>query len=235
VVALLVAGIVAAGGALSITGCAGEGGGEEAAEVEAPSSESRVPGTLAAAESSAEDIVGFALSRDRSHVVATATSLKAAASGSTGAALTESGVSPATVALFRRRANRLAQLASTGSFIDIALAANAVSQLMPGLYGRFRNPVPTAILALDYLDREAEFRSLAHQPELVAPTVRQLSRTWVLVRPKVVAAGGEREAAAYQAHVAAMQELSPAAAGKVEAEAARGLELVDRLEQVFSR
>ena len=132
-------------------------------------------------------------------------------------------------------ADRLARSwPSTGSFVDIALRREC-RLAMPGLYGRFQNPVPTAILALDYLDREAEFRSLAHQPELVAPTVRQLSRTWVLVRPKVVAAGGEREAAAYQAHVAAMQELSPAAAGKVQAEAARGLELVDRLEHVFSR
>jgi hypothetical protein len=236
-VTLFTAGIVAAGGALGVIGCGGGGEAEhaEAAEVEAPSGQSPVPGTLAAAESSAEDLIGFALSGDRKSVIAEAARLKATANGSAMAALTQDGVRPATVAVLKRRANRVAQLAPAASFADIALAANAVSQLMPGLYGGFQNPVPTAILALDYLDREAQFRSLAHQPEMVASAVKELSHTWRRVRPRVVAAGGESEAVAYQAHVAAMQELSPAAAAKVQAEAAHGLELVDQLEHVFSR
>jgi hypothetical protein len=116
----------------------------------------------------------------------------------------------------------------------VLLAANSVSQLMPALYVHFADPVPPDIQALDYLDREAQFRSLAGQPAKVAAAVTELARTWSRVRPKVAAAGGAAEAAAYTAHVAALQRLSPTAAAKVQAEAVHGLDLVDRLEQVFA-
>jgi hypothetical protein len=104
---------------------------------------------------------------------------------------------------------------------------------MAELYARFQDPVPPEILTLDYLDREAELRSLAGQPNAVASAVKQLGPTWAKVRPKVVAAGGAKEAAAYQRHVTAMRRLDPAAATKVRAEAERGLALVDELESVF--
>jgi hypothetical protein len=189
-----------------------------------------VPGTLVATESDAEDIIAFALSRDRAGVVESTASL-----GKAAGALARSGVPTAEVAELRRRTTRLARLASSGSFVDIALAANSVSQLMPGMYARFQNRLQAGILRLDYLDREAQFRSLAGQPDAVAGAVNDLSHTWARLRPGVVAAGGPEEASAYQKHAATMQRLAPAAAREIQEEARRGLELVDRLERVVAQ
>jgi hypothetical protein len=222
---------------LTVTGCGGvsEGEPEAAAEVDEVSGKQPVPAILTSVESSAEDIVDLAVSRDRRNAVAEAERLEAATDGRRLAALTRSGVRAATIARLKERASRLAWLAHNGAFVDVALAANSVSELMPGLYGRFQNPVPAAILTLDYLDREAQFRSLAGADKQVARAVTELARTWNGVRAKVVAAGGKREAAAYSRHVAAMRRLAPGAAKKVRAEAVHGLELVDQMEQVFAR
>jgi hypothetical protein len=194
-----------------------------------------LPAILGATESSAEDIVDFALAGDRGNTTREATRLKAAADGEAAETLTRFGVPAAEITRLKQRASRVAQLARAYSFIAVALAANAVSQLMPDLYRHFRNPVPTSILTLDYLDREAQLRSLAGQPEKIALAVRRLRPTWAGVRLKVIAAGGATEAAAYQRHVTAMNRLEPTAARQVQAEAVRGLELVDDLERVFVR
>jgi hypothetical protein len=193
-----------------------------------------VPEVLKAAESSAEDVVDDALSGDRGSARATAATLSAAAAGPAAATLTRSGVPRAEVAQLRARANRLAQVTHSGSFIGIALAANAVSQLMTDLYARFQDRVPAPILALDYLDREVQLRSLAGQPAKAATALKALEPTWLRVRPKVLGAGGAEAAAAFDKHVAAMGRLDTAAPRKLQAEAARGLELVDELENVFT-
>jgi hypothetical protein len=194
-----------------------------------------LPTVLVDTESSAEDIVDYALAGDRSRVVSTAARLKASADGPAASALARSGVPAATVTELTLRANRVARISRGASFVTVALAANAVSGLMPVLYGRFANRVPASILALDYFDREAELRSLARQPARVALAVEQLAGTWTRVRPKVVAAGGAAEAAAFQQHVVTIGRLEPTSGKQVRAEAARGLELVDRLEDVFVR
>jgi hypothetical protein len=194
-----------------------------------------VPPALAAAESSAEDVVDYALSGDRASVIASADALKAGVRGAAAAALADVGVPAATVGRLRERADRLAGLARAGSYLRIALAANAVSELMPGLYARFEPRVPIAILTLDYLDREAQLRSLAHQTAKAELAVKQLRPSWAAVRAKIVAAGGAKEAAAFERHVAAMTRLAPRAGKLLEAEAEHGLALVDELEQDFAR
>jgi len=191
-----------------------------------------VPAALTAAESNAEDIVDAALAHNRSDVMSIAAALKTGVNAQGGPLRTD-GVPAALVSELERRAGRVASLARNAPYVQVLLAANAVSQLMPSLYGHFAGPVPPAIQALDYLDREAEFRSLAGEPQQVAVAVKELGRTWAHVRPKVVAAGGAGEAAAYGRHVAAMRHLDPAAGRRIRAEATRGLELVDRLEGVF--
>jgi hypothetical protein len=194
-----------------------------------------VPASLSDTESAAEDIVDHVLAHDRGSAVETATTLRRLARGPAATALAGAGVPSATVADLRRRADRVERLSHAAPFIDVALAANAVSQLMASLYAHFQDPVPAGILALDYLGREAEFRSIAHQPDKVAAAVAALERTWTPLRPKVVRAGGTREAANYGAHVAAMKRLVSSKPSKLQAEAVRGLELVDKLEDVFRR
>ena len=205
-----------------------------AARADAAFLKSSPPPVLTTVESSAEDIVDYALAGDRARVVAEASKLRTEANGEAERVLIRSGVESSEVALLGKRSNRVATLAHSGSFVAIALSANAVSQLMPALYQHFRDPVPSTILKLDWLDREAQLRSLAREPSKVSSAVAELGRTWPLVRGKVIAAGGASEAAAYDRHVAAMRRLDPRAGKKLQAEASRGLELVDDLEQVFS-
>jgi hypothetical protein len=191
-----------------------------------------VPASLTSAESNAEDIVDVVLAHDRSGVVSIAAQLEATVFAQ-AATLRRDGVPTRLVAQLEQRAEHLAALAHSGGDVQILLAANAVSQLMAGLYTHFAAPVPPAIQALDYLDREAQFRSLAGQPAKVVAAVKELGRTWARIRPKVLAAGGGSQATAYARHVAAMERLEPGSATQVQAEAGRGLELVDALEQVF--
>ena len=194
-----------------------------------------VPSSLTALESSAEDLVDFALSRDRAEVVATAGKLRALASRPAAASLTRAGVPRATIGRLRDRANRVAGLAANGAFIRVALAANAVSGLMPSLYARFHDRVPPSVLALDYLDREAQLRTIVGERNRVAEAVKRLASTWKGLRPKVTAAGGAKAAAAYGRHVLTMSRLVGGPLKKVREEAVHGLVLVDQLEAVFTR
>jgi hypothetical protein len=212
---------------LGLAGCGGAEGSDEVELPEAAETSASVPGKLAATESGAEDIIAFALAGDRGAVVAGVSSRRKAAG-----ALARSGVSAAEVAELRRRTTRLARLAAHGSLVDVALAANSFSELMPSLYARFETRLRAGILKLDYLDREAQFRSLARQPSAVADALNELSRTWASLRRGVVAAGGTKEASAYETHVATMERLSPADERELQTEAQRGLELVDKLESV---
>jgi hypothetical protein len=192
-----------------------------------------VPAGLVATESTAEDIVDLALAGNRREVVARAGELVAGARGE-AAELRRAGVPSATVAALQKRAGRVAQAGRAGPMIAAALAANAVSGMMPDLYAHFAGHVPPRVYTLDYLDREAQLRSLARQAKLVAAAVGALTMTWARLQPAVIAAGGARQAAAYRAHVAALRRLAPSAAA-VRSEAVRGLALVDELEQVFAR
>jgi len=192
-----------------------------------------VPSSLGDTESAAEDIVDHVFAHDRGSTVATATTLRKLAHGPAAAALAGAGVPTATIAELGRRADHVERLSHSAPFIDVALAANAVSQLMASLYSHFQDPVPAGILTLDYLDREAQFRSIAREPDSVAAAVAALERTWKPLRPAVVRAGGTSEAAAYAGHVAAMKRLVSAKPTKLQAEAVRGLELVDDMENVF--
>jgi hypothetical protein len=159
--------------------------------------------------------------------------LRRTARGPAAAALTAAGARPGEISELERRATRLRQLARAGAFTSVALAANAISGLMPGLYAHFADGVPPAVLRLDYLDREIQLRSLAdragHAPSLVA----QLASTWAGLRAKVLARGGVREANAFDRHVAAMKRLEHTSGTRLQAEAVNGLALVDEVEAVF--
>jgi hypothetical protein len=214
---------------------AGIGAGARAAASTDRRSRPPVPQSLTALESGAEDLVDVALAHDRSRVVAMAGALAASAGGANATALQGAGVPHASVAAIREQATRVARLSHAGPYTAIALAANAVSALVVGLYAHFADPVPVAVRRLDYLDREAQLRSLAGQREAVPPVVARLAATWAPLRPSVVAHGGGAVAAAYGRHVAAMQHLAAAPGSAFRHEAVNGLNIVDELEAVFSR
>lgn len=164
----------------------------------------------------------------------TSRKLEASATGPAAKALRAAGVPSAEVASLRVRAERVAELAPNASPLRVALAANRVSELMPRLYARFDAPVPPAVLALDYLDREAQLRSLAGERDRVRAAAAELTSTWQRLRVKVVAVGGRPEARRYDAHVAAMKRLARSgSAAALRREAVHGLDLVDELERAF--
>ena len=106
---------------------------------------------------------------------------------------------------------------------------------MPGFYARFADPVPASVLTLDYLDREAQLRSLAGDQRAVRSSVRALATTWPGVRRRVLAVGGLGEARAFDAHVGAMKRLVRSSDHKaLQREAVNGLNLVDTLESLFA-
>jgi hypothetical protein len=223
----------------ALLGCAVATAGIAAAAAEAadPALRSRapVPAGLSALESSAEDLVDDALAHDRTRVVATAGTLAANSGGSTAAALRKAGVPPADITALRAAAARVSRLSHAGGYTAVALAANAVSSLVTDFYAHFSDPVPVAVRRLDYLDREAQLRSLAGQSKAVQPVVVRLAATWAPLRPAVVAHGGATVAAAYGRHVAAMRQLAGTPRSAFRREAVNGLNIVDELEAVFTR
>jgi hypothetical protein len=196
----------------------------------------RLPSAISQLESSAEDLVDFARARNRAKVVKGAGKLRDLAQGGAERALTRDKAAEGLIEALKGQAQATAQLAPSAAFLQVALAANQVSSFMPVAYSYYTYPVPPAVLKLDYLDREAQLRSIANDPALTQRAVNQLSTTWNKLRSEVVKAGGGKEAARYSAHVAAIRRLGesfdrPA----IRKEAGRGLQLVDELEDVFRR
>ena len=107
---------------------------------------------------------------------------------------------------------------------------------MPGFYARYEDPVPPDVLKLDYLDREAQLRSLAGDRTSVRTAVDELSTTWTKLRPEVIDAGGDGVAGRYTRHVASMRRLAGGTDERaLQKEAVTGLELVDELENQFRK
>jgi hypothetical protein len=209
-------------------------GGSSEGEGEGPEARASVPESLDATESDAEDIVDLALAKSLTDLREKAANLKADANEAADA-LGEEDAPEAELAQLRERASHVEELATGGGEpLEIALAANAVSALMPALFGLFETDIPPEVLKLDYLDREAQLRALAQESDQVSAAVAELEQTWNGLRPEVVSAGGEQEAAKFAKHVIAMKTFARSGDDSaVEREAVKGLELVDELEQVF--
>jgi hypothetical protein len=216
--------------AVVTTGC---GGSKEKKQLVA---EGRVPNALDETESSAEDLVDFARARKRAKVISGAKELRHLARGPATAVLRRRKVSETLVNSLNGRALAIVQIASSASFLEISLAANQISGLMPQLYAYFKGRVPPEVLKLDYLDREAEFRSIANDQFSTLRAIKDLSSTWNALRLKVLTAGGEKAAASFSRHVEKMRAFARTfkRAG-IRKEAAKGLALVDVLEVVFRR
>ena len=149
--ALGVAAVLGATATMQASGLGGRVSGETAA----------VPASLDEIESEAEDLVDAALAHDRSAVREGATALRRETRGAAVATLRDAGVPKTRVRALQSRADAVASIAPSASFVSVALAANAVSGLMPELYAWFAGAAVPGVLRLDYLDREAQFRSLA--------------------------------------------------------------------------
>jgi hypothetical protein len=195
-----------------------------------PTSTRHLQARLAAAESAAEDVVRVALRGERAKVVAKARELDASAR-----AASRLVTAPADErALLVGRANRVFALAAAAPLVRVALAANAVTALVPGLEAPFTGTVSAGVGALAYLDREAFLLSLAGQRPAVAAAVLDLARTWTELRSPV-AARTPGLARRYGDHVAAMERLARRSPAGLRREAAHGLELARALRSALGR
>ena len=201
-----------------------------------PSPEVRqpVPNVLTEVESAAEDTVDFAREGNRPEVIATTQKLRRLAQGRAAATLRRAGVADARIRALQDRSRRVTQLARNSDPLQISLAANQVSALMPEFYARYSDPVPPDVLELDYLDREVQLRSRAGDADAARAAAVKLSAIWPRLRARLTAAGGAKVALDYGRHVAAVGRL---AAGRkrraLQKEASHGLAVVDLIENVF--
>lgn len=234
VAAVLATGIIggAAAGGLALSQTAPASTPPPPAHVTA--TKSTVPRALTRAETAAEDVIGFLEKGKPAKSKAEARILRNLAHGKAADALRRAGVPERQIKVFQQRADQTARLSlAEATPANVSLAANGVSQLMPGLYARYQDPVPPAVLKLDYLDREVQLRSQAGQRSKARAAVRQIDATWRQLRPQLVSAGGATVAKAYDRHIKALK--AGGAPTAIQREAAHGLEIVDQMEGVFLR
>lgn len=238
VAGLLVVGILgtSAAGAVAATG---GGGNNTPSPTPPPTAQqkrsvkaSTVPASVKRAETAAEDVTGYLEKGMPAKSRAEAQLLRQLAHGRAAADMRTGGVPSSTIKAFQQRADRVAKLsAGNAPQLRVSLAANHVSQLMPAVYGRYTDPVPPAVLRLDYLDREIQLRSQAGQLDRQRAATAALAHTWKQVRPQLIAAGGSKVAIAYDSHVKALRAGGQPAS--IQQQALKGLDIVDQMENVF--
>lgn len=208
-------------GAVLVVGCASEG--------------STVPRALSELESTAEDAFDLAIGGDVAGVQARAAALAAAWDGYRSRAARDGVPAAAMAALDAAVAGLGAVAATETSGPALARAANAVSEPMPAFFEVYDPPVPSGVLALDYLGREVWLDALGGDFAAAGADVDRVESQWAALRAGVVAAGGEAEAAAYDGSVTAERgAIAGADAAALESAAVDQLELVDGIESVFA-
>jgi hypothetical protein len=112
-------------------------------------------------------------------------------------------------------------------------ASNRLTQLGALLSAPFHPQVPAEVMLLDHDGRELEIWAAAGDRARLREAALTLRNNWTAVRPQVVARGGGKEAAAFDALVVRVESATtPADYARV---ATPVLDAVDTLEQVFTR
>jgi hypothetical protein len=126
-------------------------------------------------------------------------------------------------------------LATSGSIVDAARAANAVSAPMSQLFATYKPQVPATVLDLDYLGREVLVDALASDYTRAKTHVEQITVIWSTLRPTVIERGGMAAAADFDATVgSARSAIDGSRSADLEAAARLQLEVVDAIEDVFA-
>ena len=199
---------------------------------------SAVPSALSDLEGTAEDAYDKALVADYTAVSDDASALdagwqdfrdQAAADGATDADLT--AMDDAIAGLGDAVANQ-----SSLTDYELARAANAVSGPMDELFALYDDAIPADILALDYGGREVSIDAMEEGMGDALDDIGELEAVWSGVKQQVLDAGGDAEAADYEASLASQTELANGGdASGLLVESNNGLEIVDALEGVFTK
>lgn len=194
-----------------------------------------VPDALLAVEGGAEDAFDHALADDLPAVSAEAVTISATWRTFRAEASSD-GASAADLAAMDAAVAGLGTIVMTSTDrVTVARAANRISAPMDELFALYAPPLPTPVLALDYLGRELVLDGLGADFTGAAAHLDEVAATWGTVRPAVVAAGGVIEARDYDAAITAARAHVVAADGAaLVIEANHGLDLVDAIEAVFA-
>lgn len=199
---------------------------------------SSIPGALADIEGTAEDAYDKALVSDYAAVADDASALDSGWSSFRDQAATDGAAEADLTAMDDAIAGLSDAVANQASLTDLELAraANAVSGPMDELFALYDDPIPPAVLALDYGGREVSIDALEEGMGDALEDIGELESIWSGVKQEVLDAGGDAEAADYDTSLTTQTDLANAgdAAGLL-AESNNGLEIVDALEGVFTK
>ena len=112
-------------------------------------------------------------------------------------------------------------------------AANNVSKVVVDVFDLYEHKVPSDIGRLDWQERQVLIDVDRSDWTAVTGDLTQLRQTFNRAKPGVLAAGGERQAADFEASLNEQDRLAAAKDPGVVDEANVALELVDDLEGVF--
>jgi hypothetical protein len=214
--------------ALAVSACGqGTGGDGEVAQ----DAKAGIPKAVLDFEALAEDTYDKALSGDAGGVKAAAASMQSRWKKLRKTVM-RAGLKDASARSLDKSVARLASLsASTASNLQLARAANAVTDTMDDIFALYHPKAPPELMTLDFLGRELVLD--ARTPDLHAGAThrQELQSEWAGVRPKVIKAGGEKEATGVDdALAAADRAIAQGDEAGLEKQAQAELELVDAIE-----
>ncbi len=182
-------------------------------------------------EALAEDTYDKALSGDAGGVHAAAASIQSRWK-KLRKTVVRAGLKEASARALDRSVARLVSLsASAADTLQLARAANAVTDTMDDIFALYHPKAPPELMTLDFLGRELMLD--ARTPDLHAGAAhrKDLQSEWAGVRPKVIKAGGEKEATGMDDTLAAADRaIAQGDQAELEKQAQSELELVDAIE-----
>jgi hypothetical protein len=144
-----------------------------------------------------------------------------------------SGVSTDQRGTMEKAISDLAGAAQSQDALAARQAANEVSKVIVDIFDLFEHQVPSDIGRLDWEERQVIIDVDRADWNAVAADLALMRQTFNRARPGVIAAGGEKEAADFEASLNEQDRLAAAQDSAIIDEANVALELVDDLEGVY--
>jgi hypothetical protein len=191
-----------------------------------------VPQTVLAIEGSAEDAIDQVFAGRWDRVSSDAGSL-AENWNEFLASSDASGVSTDQRGTMEKAISDLAGAAQSQDALAARQAANEVSKVIVDIFDLFEHQVPSDIGRLDWEERQVIIDVDRADWNAVAADLALMRQTFNRARPGVIAAGGEKEAADFEASLNEQDRLAAAQDSAIIDEANVALELVDDLEGVY--
>jgi hypothetical protein len=202
------------------------GGGGEGAE---PGS-GQIPAPLLALEGAAEGAYDQALAGDAAGYASSARTIDAGWKAWRGEAVSDGASATALSDMDRA----VAGMTGADGAVPRGRAANAVSAPMEPLFEIYGPTVPTGLLVMDYLGRELVLDGMAAEFSVATTDVDRLAKTWAALRPKVLVAGGAKEAADFDAVIESLKtDAAASSSASLIHHANAALDLTDVVEKLF--